>query len=78
MINVLLFTERGIAHGPPGPRGLPGPPGPSGGGTSGYTTATIDYSALMSSECDFVSLIGIGRPMQNDSFILLLSLLHLP
>lgn len=41
-----LFSDRGIARGPPGP---PGPPGPSGPGGSGFSTATIDYSALIRS-----------------------------
>lgn len=40
------FLERGIARGPPGP---PGPPGPSGAGVSGFSTATIDYTALIRS-----------------------------
>lgn len=42
----LSFSDRGIARGPPGP---PGPAGPAGAGVSGFTTATIDYSALMRS-----------------------------
>lgn len=40
------FLDRGIARGPPGP---PGPPGPSGAGVTGFSTATIDYSALIRS-----------------------------
>lgn len=43
---LLSSSERGIARGPPGP---PGPPGPAGAAVSGFTTATIDYSALMRS-----------------------------
>lgn len=45
-----LFSDRGIARGLPGPPGPPGPAGPSGGSSSGYATATIDYTALMRSK----------------------------
>uniref|UniRef100_A0AAV2JIN7 Uncharacterized protein n=1 Tax=Knipowitschia caucasica TaxID=637954 RepID=A0AAV2JIN7_KNICA len=41
---IKIITERGLGRGPPGPPGPAGPPGP---GSSGFTTATIDYSALM-------------------------------
>ena len=47
---LLSFSDRGIARGLPGPPGPPGPAGPSGGSSSGYATATIDYTALMRSK----------------------------
>lgn len=50
LIGFMLFIERGIARGPPGPRGPPGVAGPPGPAGSGFTTATIDYSALIKSK----------------------------
>lgn len=50
-LHFFLFSDRGIARGPPGLPGPPGPRGPPGSGAShGYATATIDYSALMRSK----------------------------
>lgn len=54
----VLFSERGISAGQPGqpgPRGPPGPPGP------GFSSATIDYSALMRSKT-----ISLALPIDID------------
>lgn len=59
---LLTFSDRGMSRGPPGPPGPVGPVGPAGpagsavSGGQGYTTATIDYTALMRSESDAILL----------------------
>lgn len=64
----LSFSERGIARGPPGP---PGPPGPSGAGVSGFTTATIDYSALVRSNATSSDRPSVSlTTMKNHSLII--------
>lgn len=45
-----FFLDRGIARGPPGPPGPAGPPGPTSARGTGYSSITIDYSALMKSK----------------------------
>lgn len=71
-----LFSDRGIARGLPGPPGPPGPAGPSGGSSSGYATATIDYTALMRSKL-FDFFINRSFNCCNNGETLSLTL-HLP
>lgn len=72
--SIFVFLERGIARGPPG---LPGPPGPAGAAASGFTTATIDYSALIrsnftkpsQSQCQFDGIKDVTSVLSSPSQI---------